>query len=257
MSRPMAIATAERNKLHVNVGTIGHIDHGKTTLSAALAARSDFLFPGEVRVKGYDQISAGGHRRDATKTITVITGHAEYVSAVRRLRPRGLSGPRRLREKHDHRRGPDGCGDCRGLRHRWPDAADAEHILLARQVGVPKVIVFLNKVDLVEDPELVDLVELEMRELLTKFGFPGDEVPLIRGSGSLRLRDRFGRCRKRVDRRADRGVGHLCSRPARAMDRPFLMPVENVYAIRGRGTVVTGRIERAACARATRWKSSA
>ncbi|HET6248799.1 MAG TPA: elongation factor Tu [Tepidisphaeraceae bacterium] len=240
----MAIETAARNKVHVNVGTIGHIDHGKTTLSAALAARSDFLFPGEVRVKGYDQISAGGHRRDATKTITVITGHAEYVSAARHYGHVDCPGHADYVKNMITGAAQMDAAIVVVAATDGPMPQTREHILLARQVGVPKVVVFLNKIDMVEDPELVDLVELEMREMLTKYGFPGDEVPVIRGSGSLALRDPADAVANQPIDALVAALDNYVPDPARAMDRPFLMPVENVYAIRGRGTVVTGRVER-------------
>ncbi|HWE97910.1 MAG TPA: elongation factor Tu [Tepidisphaeraceae bacterium] len=240
----MARELIERKKLHVNVGTIGHIDHGKTTLSAALTARSAQKFPGEVDAKGYEKISAGGIRRDENKTVTVITGHAEYVSASRHY----------------------GHVDCPGhadyVKNMITGAAqmDAailvvaatdgampqtrEHVLLARQVGVPRIVVFLNKVDCVEDPELIDLVELEVRELLSKFGFPGDELPVIRGSALPALRNPGddAACAP-IDALIAALDGYVPD-PVRDVDRPFLMPVENVYAIHGRGTVATGRVER-------------
>jgi elongation factor Tu len=178
-----------RAKPHVNVGTIGHIDHGKTTLTAALSLRSSQRFPGEIRAKSYQEIAAGGTVRDESKTVTIISSHLEYESAVRHY----------------------GHVDCPGhadyIKNMIVGAAqmDAaivvvsavdgpmpqtrEHILLARQVGVPLVVVFLNKADLAEDPELVDLIELEVREMLTRYGFPGDEVPVIRGSALAAMRD--------------------------------------------------------------------
>jgi elongation factor Tu len=234
----------ERKKMHVNVGTIGHIDHGKTTLSAALTARSAHKFPGEVQAKGYDQISAGGHRRDENKTVTVITGHAEYVSAGRHY----------------------GHVDCPGhadyVKNMITGAAqmDAailvvaatdgampqtrEHVLLARQVGVPRMVVFLNKVDCVEDPELIDLVEMEVREMLSKFGFPGEELPVIRGSALPALRNPGDAAACAPIDALIAALDTYVHDPVRDIDRPFLMPVENVYAIHGRGTVATGRVER-------------
>ena len=240
----MAKAQFERTKPHVNVGTIGHIDHGKTTLTAALSARSAHRFPLSVRPKSYAQIAAGGVTRDATKTVTVITGHVEYESPERHY----------------------GHVDCPGhadyIKNMITGAAqmDAavlvvsaadgpmpqtrEHILLARQVGVPRLVVFLNKVDLVEDAELVDLVEMEVRELLTKYGFPGDELPVIRGSALPALRaPADDAANAAIDALAD-ALDSYVPLPEREIDRPFLMPVEKVFGIAGRGTVASGRVER-------------
>jgi elongation factor Tu len=234
----MAIVTLHREKVHINVGTIGHIDHGKTTLSAALSARSAHRFPSaDAVVKTYEQIAAGGVKRDDSKTVTVISGHVEYESATRHY----------------------GHIDCPGhadyIKNMITGAAQMdvgilvvsavdgsmpqtrEHILLARQVGVPRMIVFINKVDLVEDRELVDLVEIELREMLSKFGFPGDVIPFIRGSAiaALRTPDQDEASRS-IDALID-ALDHYVPDPQREIDRPFLMPVENVFAIKGRGTV--------------------
>jgi elongation factor Tu len=240
----MGTATFLRAKQHVNVGTIGHIDHGKTTLTAALSLRSAHRFPGHVRAKDYHEISKGGTVRDASKTVTIAAGHLEYESETRHY----------------------GHVDCPGhadyVKNMIVGAAqmDAavvvvsavdgpmpqtrEHILLARQVGVPRVVVFLNKADLVDDPELVDLVELELREMLTRYGFPGDEAPFVRGSALRAMRSP-------ADDEACRAVDELVAAldayvppPVRRFDAPFLMPVEDVFSIDGRGTVATGRIER-------------
>jgi elongation factor Tu len=233
-----------RAKPHVNVGTIGHIDHGKTTLTAALSLRSSQRFPGEIRAKSYQEIAAGGTVRDESKTVTIISSHLEYESAVRHY----------------------GHVDCPGhadyIKNMIVGAAqmDAaivvvsavdgpmpqtrEHILLARQVGVPRVVVFLNKADLAEAPELVDLIELEVREMLTRYGFPGDEVPVIRGSALAAMRDPSDdQACSAIDALVE-ALDAYVPEPRRRLDAPFLMPVEDVYSIEGHGTVATGRIER-------------
>src|SRR5215213_4388212 len=185
----MARELFQRSKTHVNVGTIGHIDHGKTTLTAALSARSAQRFPGEVTVKGYDAISAGGIRRDASKTVTVVAGHVAYESATRHYGHVDCPG------HADYIKNMiTGAAQMDGAvlvvsAADGPMPQTREHMLLARQVGVPRMVVFLNKADLVDDVELMDLVEMEVRELLTKYGFPGDETPVIRGSALPALRD--------------------------------------------------------------------
>ena len=237
----------ERKKPHVNVGTIGHIDHGKTTLTAALAARSQAKFG--TTAKNYKDIAKGGTERDATKTVTISAAHVEYESAAAALRPRRLPGPRRLHQEHDHRRRPDGRRDPGRRRAAdGPMPQTREHILLARQVGVPKIVVFLNKIDLVDDPELLDLVEMEVRELLTKYGFPGDDTPIIRGSSQAGLGqpDRRRRPASRSTSWSRRWTSYIPI-PQREIDKPFLMPIEDVFCIKGRGTVGTGRIERGTC----------
>jgi len=239
----MAKLMFERIKPHVNVGTIGHIDHGKTTLTAALTARSAHRFPGSVKARGYDEIAKGGVRRDESKTVTVITAHVEYESDARHYGHVDCPG------HADYVKNMVTGASQMDAAVLVVSAADGsmpqtrEHILLARQVGVPRIVVFMNKVDLVDDPELLDLVELEVRELLTKYGFPGDEVPVIRGSALPALRDP-------VDDAACVSIDELVMaldayvpQPQREVDRPFLMPIEGVYAIKGRGTVATGRVE--------------
>jgi elongation factor Tu len=239
----MAKLIFERNKPHVNVGTIGHIDHGKTTLTAALTARSAHRFPTSVRARAYDEVAKGGIQRDESKTVTVIASHVEYESETRHYGHVDCPG------HADYVKNMVTGASQMDAAVLVVSAADGsmpqtrEHILLARQVGVPRIVVFMNKVDLVDDPELLDLVELEVRDLLTKYGFPGGDVPVIRGSALPALRNP-------QDDAACRSIDELVSAldryvplPDRQIDQPFLMPVEGVYAIRGRGTVATGRIE--------------
>ena len=240
----MAKQVHQRNKPHVNVGTIGHIDHGKTTLTAALSARSAHLFPGVIEAVAYDRIAIGGIRRDPTKVVTVVTSHVEYESATRHYAHVDCPG------HADYVKNMiTGAAQMDGAILVLSAADGAmpqtrEHILLARQVGVPNVVVFLNKVDLVSDPELLELVELETRELLSKYGFDGDAVPFVRGSAIAALR-------KPADDAANACIDALVAAldasiplPDRAVDRPFLMSVEGVHSITGRGTAVTGLIER-------------
>ena len=245
-----------RSKPYVSVGTIGHIDHGKTTLTAALSARSAHRFPESVEAKGYDEIARGGVRRDASKTVTVVAGHVAYESPTR------VYGHVDCPGHADYIKNMISGAAQMDAAVLVVSAADGampqtrEHVLLARQVGVPKVVVFLNKIDLVDDPELADLVELEVRELLTKYGFDGADLPVIRGSALPALRnpadDAACAC---IDALVD-ALDRFVPLPERDVDRPFLMPVEKVHSIVGRGTVVTGRIERGASAGATRWRSS-
>src|SRR5882757_10983584 len=178
----MAKGVFQRTKPHVNVGTIGHIDHGKTTLTAALTARSAHRFPNSVKSIAYDQVAKGGIRRDDSKTVTVISAHVEYESATRHYGHVDCPG------HADYVKNMITGASQMDAAILVVSAADGampqtrEHILLARQVGVPRMLVFLNKVDMVDDVELLELVELEVRELLTKNGFPGDTIPVIRGS---------------------------------------------------------------------------
>ena len=241
----MAKANFERKKPHVNVGTIGHIDHGKTTLTAALSARSQAKFG--TTAKSYKDIAKGGTERDATKTVTISAAHVEYESPQRHYAHVDCPG------HADYVKNMiTGAAQMDGAilvvsAADGPMPQTREHILLARQVGVPKIVVFLNKVDLVDDAELLDLVEMEVRELLTKYGFPGDDTPVIRGS-SLPAFNAPG------DDAACKPIDELVAAldsyvpmPTREVDKPFLMPIEDVFSIKGRGTVGTGRIERGMC----------
>ena len=238
----MAKAAFERKKPHVNVGTIGHIDHGKTTLTAALSARSAAKFG--TTSKNYKDIAKGGTERDATKTVTISAAHVEYESEQRHYAHVDCPG------HADYIKNMiTGAAQMDGAilvvsAADGPMPQTREHILLARQVGVPKIVVFLNKIDLVDDAELLDLVEMEVRELLTKYGFPGDDTPIIKGSSKPAL-DNPG------DAAANKPIDELVAAldsyipiPQREVDKPFLMPIEDVFSIKGRGTVGTGRIER-------------
>ncbi len=239
----MAKAVFERKKPHVNVGTIGHIDHGKTTLTAAMSARSALKFPSVV-AKDYKSIAKGGTERDATKTVTIAAAHVEYESETRHYAHVDCPG------HADYIKNMiTGAAQMDGAilvvsAADGPMPQTREHILLARQVGVPKIVVFLNKIDLVDDPELLDLVELEIRELLSKYNFPGDDTPIIRGNALASMQnpgdDKAGACIDALVKALDEFVPI----PQRLVDKPFLMPVEDVFSIKGRGTVGTGRIER-------------
>jgi len=239
----MAKGVFERKKPHVNVGTIGHIDHGKTTLTAALSARSALRFP-SVTAKDYKSIAKGGTERDATKTVTIAAAHVEYESDTRHYAHVDCPG------HADYIKNMiTGAAQMDGAilvvsAADGPMPQTREHILLARQVGVPKIVVFLNKVDLVDDPELLDLVELEIRELLSKYEFPGDDTPIVRGNALAAMQnpgdDNACKCIDELVKALDAYVPI----PERLTDKPFLMPVEDVFSIKGRGTVATGRIER-------------
>ncbi len=239
----MAKAVFERKKPHVNVGTIGHIDHGKTTLTAAMSFRSAGKYP-TVQAKDYKSIAKGGIDRDPTKTVTIAAAHVEYETEVRHYAHVDCPG------HADYIKNMiTGAAQMDGAilvvsAADGPMPQTREHILLARQVGVPKIVVFLNKVDLVDDPELLDLVELEVRELLTKYNFPGDDTPIIRGNALAAMQnpkdDKANECVEQLFKALDSYV----PLPERLIDKPFLMPVEDVFSIKGRGTVGTGRIER-------------
>ncbi len=238
----MAKDVFKRTKPHVNVGTIGHIDHGKTTLTAALSARSQAKYG--TTAKNYKDIAKGGIDRDATKTVTIAAAHVEYESPQRHYAHVDCPG------HADYIKNMiTGAAQMDGAilvvsAADGPMPQTREHILLARQVGVPKIVVFLNKIDLVDDPELLELVEMEIRELLTKYGFPGDDTPIIKGSSKPALDNP-------ADDKANAPIDELVAKldeyvpiPTREVDKPFLMPVEDVFSIKGRGTVATGRVER-------------
>ncbi len=241
----MAKGVFERKKPHVNVGTIGHIDHGKTTLTAALAARSQAKYG--TTAKSYKDIAKGGIDRDATKTVTIAAAHVEYESEIRHYAHVDCPG------HADYIKNMiTGAAQMDGAilvvsAADGPMPQTREHILLARQVGVPRIVVFLNKVDLVDDAELLDLVEMEVRELLTKYGFPGDDTPIIKGSSKPALdAPTDDKANEQIDALV-KALDEYVPMPEREMDKPFLMPIEDVFSIKGRGTVVTGRIERGQC----------
>ena len=240
----MAKAKFERTKPHVNVGTIGHVDHGKTTLTAALTKVSADKGWGTKYVS-YDEVakaSASQGRRDATKILTIATSHVEYETDKRHYAHVDCPG------HADYVKNMiTGAAQMDGAilvvsAVDGPMPQTREHILLARQVNVPQVVVFLNKCDLVDDAELLDLVELEVRELLSKYEFPGDEAPVIRGSASGALKGDKQWVEKINDLYT--ALDTFIPQPVRETEKPFLLPVEDVFSITGRGTVATGRIER-------------
>ena len=231
----MAKEKFERNKPHVNVGTIGHVDHGKTTLTAAITKHyGDF--------KAYDEID--GAPEEKARGITISTAHVEYETENRHYAHVDCPG------HADYVKNMiTGAAQMDGA-ILVVNAADGpmpqtrEHILLARQVGVPALVVFLNKVDQVDDPELLELVEMEVRELLSKYEFPGDDIPIISGSALAALEDRDADIGANKIAELMSAVDEAIPTPDRPIDQPFLMPIEDVFSISGRGTVVTGRVER-------------
>ncbi|MEX8499201.1 elongation factor Tu [Leptothrix ochracea] len=236
----MAKSKFERTKPHVNVGTIGHVDHGKTTLTAAITTVLSKKFGGEA--KAYDQIDAAPEEK--ARGITINTAHVEYETATRHYAHVDCPGHADyVKNMITGAAQMDGailvCSAADG-----PMPQTREHILLARQVGVPYIIVFLNKCDMVDDEELLELVEMEVRELLSKYDFPGDDIPIIKGSALKAVEgDQSDLGEPSIFRLAD-ALDSYIPTPERAIDGTFLMPVEDVFSISGRGTVVTGRIER-------------
>jgi len=242
----MAKEVFQRTKPHVNVGTIGHVDHGKTTLTAAMTRVMEF--EGLSKFKSYDEIAKASEsqgRRDETKILTIATAHVEYSTANRHYAHVDCPG------HADYVKNMiTGAAQMDGAilvvsAADGPMPQTREHILLARQVGVPKIIVFLNKVDLVDDPELLDLVDMEVRDLLNKYEFPGNDTPIIRGMALAAMRA------TKLDDPSCKAIVELLKVmdeyipvPQRDIDKPFLMPVEDVFSIKGRGTVGTGRVER-------------
>src|SRR5437870_4616222 len=236
----MAKGKFQRNKPHVNVGTIGHVDHGKTTLTAALTKVGAERFGGEF--KAYDQIDAAPEEK--ARGITISTAHVEYESPTRHYAHVDCPGHADyVKNMITGAAQMDGailvCSAADG-----PMPQTREHILLARQVGVPAIVVFLNKVDMVDDPELLELVELEVRELLSSYDFPGDDIPIVKGSALCALENREPTLGHDAILELMKAVDSYIPQPVRAKDRAFLMPIEDVFSISGRGTVVTGRIER-------------
>ena len=231
----MAKGKFERTKPHVNIGTIGHVDHGKTSLTAAITK-----YFGEY--KAYDQIDAAPEEK--ARGITISTAHVEYETAARHYAHVDCPG------HADYVKNMiTGAAQMDGAilvvsAADGPMPQTREHILLARQVGVPAIVVFLNKVDQVDDAELLELVELEVRELLSKYEFPGDDIPIVKGSALAALEDSNKEIGENAVRKLMEEVDRYIPTPERPIDKPFLMPIEDVFSISGRGTVVTGRVER-------------
>ena len=236
----MAKSKFERTKPHVNVGTIGHVDHGKTTLTAAITTVLSRKFGGEA--KAYDQIDAAPEEK--ARGITINTAHVEYETANRHYAHVDCPG------HADYVKNMiNGAAQMDGAilvvsAADGPMPQTREHILLARQVGVPYIIVFLNKCDMVDDAELLELVEMEVRELLSKYDFPGDDIPIVKGSALKALEGDAGELGEQAIMKLAEALDTYIPTPERAIDGPFLMPVEDVFSISGRGTVVTGRVER-------------
>ncbi|APZ30334.1 elongation factor Tu [Rickettsia conorii] len=233
----MAKAKFERTKPHVNIGTIGHVDHGKTTLTAAIS--TVLSKKGLAEAKDYASIDNAPEERE--RGITINTSHVEYKTANRHYAHVDCPG------HADYVKNMiTGAAQMDGAilvvaATDGPMPQTREHILLSRQVGVPKMVVFLNKCDMVDDPDLLELVEMEVRELLSKYGFPGDEIPIIKGS-ALQALEGKPEGEKAINELMD-AVDSYIPQPVRATDKPFLMPIEDVFSISGRGTVVTGRVE--------------
>ena len=238
----MAKDVFERTKTHVNVGTIGHIDHGKTTLTGAILAVQ--AAKGLAKFKSYADIAKGGTVRDASKTVTIAVAHCEYETANRHYAHIDCPGHADFIKNMI-----TGAAQMDGAilvvsAADGPMPQTREHVLLARQVNVPNLVVFLNKVDLVDDPELLELVEIEVRDLLSSYDFPGDDIPVIKGSASIAYNNP-------TDPEKTKCIGELMDAidsyfpdPMREEDKPFLMAIEDVFSIEGRGTVATGRVER-------------
>jgi elongation factor Tu len=236
----MGKARFERNKPHCNIGTIGHVDHGKTTLTAAIT--KVLAEKGGATFTAYDQIDKAPEER--ARGITIATAHVEYSTAKRHYAHVDCPG------HQDYIKNMiTGAAQMDGAilvvsAADGPMPQTREHILLARQVGVPSLVVYMNKIDMVDDPELIELVELEVRDLLSSYDFPGDDIPIVKGSALCALEGREPEMgQKSIEELMD-AVDSYIPQPERAKDRPFLMPIEDVFTISGRGTVVTGRVER-------------
>ncbi|OIP97161.1 translation elongation factor Tu [Candidatus Wirthbacteria bacterium CG2_30_54_11] len=231
-----------RNKTHINVGTIGHIDHGKSTLTAAIVSVQ--AKSGKAPKRTYAEITKGGTVRDANKTVTIAISHCEYESDTRHYAHVDCPG------HADYVKNMiTGAAQMDGAilvvaADDGPMPQTREHVLLARQVNVPNIVVFLNKVDLVDDPELLELVEIEIRDLLNKYKFPGDTTPIIRGSALKALNGDEGELGAGSIAKLLEALDTFIPEPVREIDKPFLMSIEDVFSIKGRGTVVTGRVDR-------------
>jgi elongation factor Tu len=236
----MAKAKFDRKKPHVNIGTIGHVDHGKTTLTAAIT--KVLAGKGQAEFKSFDQIDNAPEERE--RGITIATAHVEYETDNRHYAHVDCPG------HADYVKNMiTGAAQMDGAilvvsAADGPMPQTREHILLARQVGVPYIVVFLNKADMVDDEELIELVELEIRELLSSYDFPGDDIPIIKGSALQALNGEQGELAEPAIMKLMEAVDSYIPMPERAIDKPFLMPVEDVFSISGRGTVATGRVER-------------
>jgi len=236
----MAKSKFERTKPHCNIGTIGHVDHGKTTLTAAIT--KTLAESGGTTFTAYDQIDKAPEERE--RGITISTAHVEYETEKRHYAHVDCPG------HADYVKNMiTGAAQMDGAilvvsAADGPMPQTREHILLARQVGVPALVVFLNKVDMVDDPELIELVEMELRELLSAYQFPGDDIPIVKGSALMALEDKTPEIGKSAVLELMKAVDDYIPQPERPKDQPFLMPIEDVFSISGRGTVVTGRIER-------------
>ena len=236
----MAKAKFERNKPHCNIGTIGHVDHGKTSLTAAIT--KILAETGKAQYTAYDQIDKAPEERE--RGITISTAHVEYETDARHYAHVDCPG------HADYVKNMiTGAAQMDGAilvvsAADGPMPQTREHILLARQVGVPALVVFLNKVDMVDDPELIELVEMEVRELLSSYEFPGDDIPIVKGSALMALEDKKPELGRNAILELMKAVDTAIPQPERPIDQPFLMPIEDVFSISGRGTVVTGRIER-------------
>jgi elongation factor Tu len=236
----MARGKFERNKPHVNIGTVGHVDHGKTSLTAAIT--KVLAQKGKAEFKAYDQIDSSPEEK--ARGITINTAHVEYETDKRHYAHVDCPG------HADYVKNMiTGAAQMDGAilvvsAADGPMPQTREHILLARQVGVPAIVVFMNKCDMVDDKELLDLVEMEVRELLTSYKFPGDKIPVIKGSALKALEGDKGELGEEAINKLMEACDTYIPEPVRALDKPFLMPVEDVFTISGRGTVVTGRVER-------------
>jgi elongation factor Tu len=238
----MAKETFVRTKPHCNVGTIGHIDHGKTTTTGALLAVQ--AAKGLAQFKSYADIAKGGTVRDATKTVTIAVSHVEYETGNRHYAHIDCPGHADFIKNMI-----TGAAQMDGAilvvsAADGPMPQTKEHVLLARQVDVPAIVVFLNKIDLVDDPELLDLVEIEIRELLTKNGFPGDDIPIVRGSAVAAYQNPKDPAASKCISELLDAVDSYIPQPKREEEKPFMMAIEDVFSIEGRGTVCTGRVER-------------